>query len=159
MAQTNVIDHIALTVPDIDQATNFLNRVFGAQIALEGLKTNEPPIAGPAAEVVFGMPSGGKITARRVLRMPAGANIELFQFASINQHSPAHTFDYGYQHMAIYVADLQETAHKFLKAGGKLLQTSEFCQQVMAGTAPHQGWLYGKTPWGSVIEMVTFQEA
>lgn len=158
MAKANSIDHIALTVPDIKQATQFLNQVFGAQIALEGLQTNEPPISGPAAETVFGMPHGGQVVARRVLKLPAGANVELFQFAGMNQHPAAHTFDYGYQHMAIYVKDLQETAKKFITAGGKLFQSSSYKNQVQAGIAPRDGWLYGQTPWGSVIEMVTFKE-
>ena len=29
---------------------------------------------------------------------------------------------------------------------------------VRARRVPGDGWLYGRTPWGTVIEMVTFQE-
>lgn len=155
---SNQIDHIALTVPDIDEATAFFSQVFGATVALEGLNKNEPPIAGPVAEVAFGMAHGGKVTARQVLRLSYGANIELFEFAGISQRNAAHTYDFGYQHMAIYVNDLQQTAQKFVQAGGHLLQTTDYQKQVTNGSSPHQGWLYGQTPWGSVIEMVTFHE-
>lgn len=156
--QNSVIDHVALTVPNIDEATTFFEKVFGATIALEGLTKNEPAIAGPGAEILFGMENGGQVVARRVLRLVAGANIELFEYANMQQRLATRTFDYGYQHIAMYVSDLQATAQQFLAAGGTLFQTKDFREQVMAGQTPHQGWLYGRTPWGSVIEMVTFKE-
>lgn len=56
--EVNVIDHVALTVPDDDQATEFFSGVFGATIALEGLQKGEPAIGGPVAETLFGIPPG-----------------------------------------------------------------------------------------------------
>lgn len=153
------LDHIALTVPNIDEATKFFEQAFDAKIAVEGLRTNEPPIAGPMAEAAFGMLPGGRVTARRVLKLNADTNIELFQFAGMPQRSAANTYDLGLQHFTVRVSDLQQTALDFMNAGGTLLQTPDYIEAVKAGTAPHQGWLYGRTPWGSIIEMVTFKEA
>lgn len=153
------IDHVALTVPKLDEATNFFEKAFDAKIAVEGLRTSEPPITGPMAEVVFGMLPGGQVTARRVLKLADDTNIELFQFAKMPQRSAAKTYDLGLQHVAIRVADLQQTALDFINAGGTLFQTPDYIASVKAGTSPRQGWLYGRTPWGSIIEMVTFKEA
>lgn len=153
------IDHVALTVPDIDKATKFFARAFDTKVAIEGLSTSEPSIAGPIAETVFGMPHGGRVTGRRVLKLGNGANVELFQFAGMPQHTAANTYDFGLQHFTVRVADLQQTAIAFLRVGGTLLQTADYVEAVKKGTGPRQGWLYGRTPWGSVIEMVTFKEA
>lgn len=97
--------------------------------------------------------------ARRVLKLAGGPNIELFQYAGVVHYPAARTFDYGYQHLAVRVGDLQKAAQKFLAAGGQLLQTADYRMQVKQETSPHQGWLYGRTPWESIIEMVTFKEA
>lgn len=156
--KTSVIDHVALTVPNIEQATTFFVKVFGARVALEGLTENDPAIEGRDAEIIFGMARGGQVIARRVLKLAAGANIELFEYANMKQQSAARTFDFGYQHIALYVSNLQQTVQRFLTAGGTLFQTNDFQKEVLANQGPKQGWLYGRTPWGSVIEMVTFKE-
>lgn len=153
------IDHVAITVPDIEQATAFFSRAFGARIVLEGLSLGDEPCAGEGAELAFGMPRGGRIVARRVLNMGGHANVELFQFEGMEHQRPPHTYDYGIQHFAVQTDNLQKTAADFLRAGGRLYQSEEFAHAVLEGMGPAQGWLYGETPWGSVIEMVTFREA
>lgn len=156
--QIKNIDHIALTVPDIDEATKFFEKAFNAQWGLEGLNKNEPPITGPQAELVFGMKKGGQVRARRVLKLNGGTNIELYEYGNMPQQRAAHTYDYGYQHFAVLVDDLAKMAHDFQAAGGKLLQTEIYQDAAKEEKSPHQGWLYGETPWGSIIEMVTFRE-
>lgn len=156
---TAAIDHVALTVPDVETATDFFVRAFGSRVVLKGLSKEDPPYAGPDAELLFGMPAGGRIVARRVLNLGGSTNIELFQFEGMEHQRAPHTYDYGIQHFAVKVADLQEAAAAFQAAGGRLFQTEAFQNAVRQGRAPRQGWLYGETPWGSVVEMVTFKEA
>ena len=153
------LDHIAITVPDIDEATNFFKKAFEGKIVVEGLTKKDSPIKGKEAEIRFGMPTGGAVVARRVIKISNSFNIELFSFEGTDHQRAAHTYDYGLQHIAVYVDDLQEAANDFLNAGGKLYQSNEFVRAVKAGVAPRYGWLYGETPWGTVIEMVTFKEA
>ena len=153
------IDHVAMTVPDVDQATAFFEAVFGAKVVVEGLSKNDPPWMGHGMEVRFGMPEGGCIRARRVLNLGGRTNIEMFEFAGTPHQRPPHTYDYGIQHFAVYVSDLQKTARAFILAGGRVFESEDFKKAVLRGEGPAQGWLYGETPWGSIIEMVTFQEA
>lgn len=153
--QIKAIDHLALTVPDIGDATRFFKQAFGASIAI----SEGTPLAGPAAETVFGMPKGGRVVARRVLKIGSDVNIELFQYAGMPQRPAAHTYDFGLQHFTVRVADLQRAAYDFIKAGGSLLQTKEYKEMVKNGCSPREGWLYGRTPWETIIEMVTFKEA
>jgi catechol 2,3-dioxygenase-like lactoylglutathione lyase family enzyme len=152
------IDHAAITVPDVDEASRFFEEVFQARIVVEGLQKTERPWAGPDVETAFGLPGGGRVTARRVLSLPNGSHIELFSFDRVMPREAAHTYDYGLSHVAIYVDNLQETAYSFLKAGGTLFADPSYVEAVKRGLSPENGWLYGKTPWGTVIEMVTFQE-
>lgn len=152
------IDHIALTVPDLEEATDFFVNVFDAEIIVEGLRTEEEPWSGAEIETSFGLPRGGTVRARRVLQLGRGAHIELFCFGGTAHRSAAHTYDYGLQHIAVYVDSLQETAQRFMQAGGTLFAGPSYTEAVKKGLGPEKGWLYGKTPWGTVMEMVTFQE-
>lgn len=155
---THGIDHVSMTVPDMEAATLFFQNIFQARIVVEGLKETDAPWGGPSVETAFGLPEGSRVRARRVLSLGRGANIELFCFDYVDHAQAAHTYDYGLQHFAVYVDNLQNTASKFLKAGGVLLADSTYIEAVKKGRGPGEGWLYGKTPWGTVIEMVTFQE-
>jgi catechol 2,3-dioxygenase-like lactoylglutathione lyase family enzyme len=152
------IDHVAITVPNLEQATRFFKDVFQARIVVEGLQEAEPSWSGPEVETLFGLTPGGRVTARRVLALNGGAHIELFAFDNVEPRKAAHTYDYGLSHVAILVDDLQETASRFLKAGGTLFAPPTYVEDVRKGTGPRKGWLYGRAPWGTVIEMVTFQE-
>ena len=153
------IDHVALTVPDLDQATAYFEKAYGGKIVYEGQTKEEEPLSGSLNEKRFGMPDGGRVAARRVMNIGGSVNVELFCYEGMNHQRPAHTYDYGLQHFAVYVDDLQEAARDVLAAGGKLYETDAYIEDVRNGRSPHQGWLYTETPWGSVIEMVTFKEA
>jgi catechol 2,3-dioxygenase-like lactoylglutathione lyase family enzyme len=154
----SAIDHVAVTVPDIEQATQFFENVFHARVVVEGLQETEMPWYGPDVETVFGLSPKGRVIARRVLGLSSGAHIELFAFDNVKPRTANRTYDYGLQHVAILVDDLQETAYRFMKAGGTLFADPDYVEDVKYGTSPRAGWLYGRTPWGTVIEMVTFQE-
>ena len=41
------IEHIGMTVPDIDAATTFFDQAFGATLVYEGLSRSDPPMGGP----------------------------------------------------------------------------------------------------------------
>lgn len=150
------IDHITLSVRDIGEATDFFLRAFGANILVDD-PHEDSPVGGPINEAVFGMPRGASWTHRRVLAVGA-SHIELFQFVGAPQQRAAHSYDIGLTHVAIYVDDLAQAACDFTAAGGKMYPTyGPFGS--LSYSYPHQGWAYGETPWGTVIEMVTFCEA
>lgn len=101
------------------------------------------------------MPKGGKWTHRRLLTLGSSPYIELFHYETDEQQAPARTYDYGLQHIAFYVDDLQQAAADFVAAGGELYPTIT-PDGTLGTVSTSQGWVYGKTPWGTVIELVTF---
>jgi catechol 2,3-dioxygenase-like lactoylglutathione lyase family enzyme len=153
------VDHVALTVPDLQEATRFFEQVFDGEILVDGPSEVEPSWAGPWAETSFGLPKGSAVTARRVMNIGGTTNIELFCFSGTTPQRAAHTYDYGLQHFAVRVDNLSAVARRILLAGGKLYADPSTMEAVRNGQGPKEGWMYVETPWGSVIELVTFKEA
>lgn len=154
--KTKGIEHIALTVPDVEQATQFFQIAFNAQVMYDGHRPSDPPVQGELAEQVFGMPKGAKWTHRRLLSVGSSPFIELFAYQAPEQRSPARTFDYGLQHIAFYVDDLKQASIDFERAGGKLYPMAHPQTGTIGAVNSTSGWVYGETPWGTIIELVTF---
>jgi catechol 2,3-dioxygenase-like lactoylglutathione lyase family enzyme len=150
------IDHVGLTVPDLETASRFLEDAFGAIRLYDVQVPDAPPMAGAEAEKQLGLPTGAKIVHMRLLRVGEGPSLELFQFADASQRDAAALPDYGLQHIALYVDDIDEAAARFEAVGGELLSSPNAL--VGAEAAPRNRWLYGRTPWGSLIELITYPD-
>jgi catechol 2,3-dioxygenase-like lactoylglutathione lyase family enzyme len=74
------VDHIGITVPNMEQATAFFVDVLGCELLYE----REPP-GDDAPRDRLGVPAGSRIQGVRFLRCSNGANIELFEFYSPDQ--------------------------------------------------------------------------
>ena len=153
--QTNGIEHVALTVPDIEAATSFFVQAFAAEIMFDGHKPEDGPVAGEAMEKVFGMPSGGCWIWRRLLNV-GGSYLELFQYEHTSHQRAPHTYDYGITHFAVHVDDLAQSVHDVEEAGGHAYRVYDSVTGQAVPARSAQGWCYVETPWGSVIELVTF---
>ena len=146
------IDHVAMTVPDIGEATRFLQDAFGATMLLDWRAPDGSAVSGPGAERVFGMPAGGQWDQRRMLRV-GDSVVELFHYDAPGQRNAPRTVDYGITHMALLVDDVQEAAHRFEDAGGELFAAHDSLDgRVDSRTA----WVYGRMPWGAIVELVGF---
>lgn len=145
------IEHIGITVPDLELATSFFIDAFGAEKIYDML---HEPLAGPAVESGLGLPEGARIEAIRMLRLGEGPNLELFTYSGTAQRQPVVPSDYGLQHFCVYVDDIEEAAIRLEKAGGQLLSTPG----VLPGGDAGEGnrYLYARTPWGSTVEIVTY---
>jgi len=150
------IDHVGLTVPDLESASRFLEEAVGAIPLYDVQALDAPPMAGSEAETQLGLPSGAKVVHMRLLRVGEGPSLELFQFADAPQRRAAALPDFGLQHFALYVDDIDEAAARFEAAGGELLSSPN----ALAGpeAAPRNRWLYGRAPWGSLIELITYPD-
>ena len=155
-AHSRGIDHVGLTVPDVEAASRFLEEAFGAITLYDLQALDAPPMAGAEAEMQLGLPNGAKILQMRLLRVGEGPSLELFQFADTSQRGAAALADYGLQHFAVYVDDIDEAAARFKAAGGELLSSPNAL--IGAETGPRNRWLYGRTPWGSLIELITYPD-
>ena len=100
------IDHVGITVPDLDAASDFLSRAFGARTLYDVLPADADPMQGAEVEHQLGISAGARIEHMRLMRIGASANIEMFRIANADQADAAGLVDYGLQHIALYVDDM-----------------------------------------------------
>jgi catechol 2,3-dioxygenase-like lactoylglutathione lyase family enzyme len=150
------VDHIGLTVPDMQAASDFLARAFGAVTVYDVQSPDDEPMAGAETEQQLGLPDGAKIVHMRLMRIGDGPSIELFQFADTRQKDAPDLNDYGLQHFALYVDDIEAMANAFEEEGGKLLSPPH----GLAGVEDGQGnaGVYGRAPWGVLIELISYPD-
>lgn len=146
------IDHVGVTVPDIDAATAFLEAAFGARTLYDVLPAGAEPMQGEETEQQLGLPQGARIVEMRLIRIGQSANIEMFRFENTVQGDSASLPDFGLQHVALYVDDMQAACARFRAAGGELLSDPHSLASVE--DRPGNVGVYGKTPWGMLIELI-----
>jgi catechol 2,3-dioxygenase-like lactoylglutathione lyase family enzyme len=155
MAICRGIEHVGVTVPDIEAATGYFAEAFGASVLYDHMPLGTSPWCGDAPEQQLGVPVGTCVLAVRMLRMPDGPNVELFQYTVAGQRSSARPCDLGLQHLALYVDDIDIACDRVRSAGGEiLLGPRPFQLEMEAG--PGNRWCYTRTPWGMTVELMTF---
>ena len=147
------IDHVGITVPDIDAASEFLACAFGARTLYDVLPADADPMQGDEVEHQLGLPSGARIEHMRLMRIGASANIEMFCIGNADQADAAGLVDYGLQHIALYVDDMDAAAQRLTKAGGTLLSDPHPLAGVEDGE--RNSGVYARAPWGALIELIS----
>lgn len=153
--EVRAIDHIGITVPDIESASQFLEEALGATAIYDNVIPSDPPQQGAETEQKLGLAKGTAIVHMRMMRIGDGASIELFEMKVPGKRQrniiPS---DIGLQHFAVYTEDIDATAKKFEQAGGQLLTGPN----EMLGREGGEGnqFLYAITPWGSFVELITY---
>src|SRR3712207_5337877 len=116
------VDHVGITVPDIEQATAFFVDVLGCELLYE----REPP-RDDSPRDRLGVPPGSRIQAVHFLRCASGANVELFEFYSPDQREDfPRPSDVGIQHLAVYVDDLDRKSTR-LNSSHANISYAVFC--------------------------------
>lgn len=149
------MDHVGMTVLDIEEATRFFMAAFDAEIIYESLSRTDPPGEGTDFERLLSLAEGTRVTAARMLRLGTGPGIELWEMQAPEQAEPARPSDLGFQHIALYVDDIVAAASRFEAAGGV---TFGYPIPNLYAAEAGQGnqFVYGRTPWGSIIEFITY---
>jgi len=149
------MDHIGITVADMASATDFLIRAFGAEIIYDSVTATDDDLQGEENDRLLNLAPGTRISAVRLLRLQHGPGIELFEMHGAQQRAPVRPSDYGLQHFAVYVADMSAATEKFVAAGGTLF-TPPRALSFRTETGADNAFCYGRAPWGSVIELITY---
>lgn len=149
------VDHVGLTVPDIDRAERFLVEAFDAQLILEVHRLDDPPIELPPSNTPIASPFGARLRAIRMYKLGAGPGIELFQFDPVDQQRPAFTSDLGWQHLAFYVDDLEASLDRARRAGGRLL-LDEPWDLRNDESGPGGRVAFVRAPFGAIFELITY---
>ncbi|ANG91899.1 VOC family protein [Enterobacteriaceae bacterium 155047] len=150
-AVTRGINHVGLTVPDLQQATEFLQAALDAKFVYDGLTCDDDPLKGADAERQLGLTSGSMMIKQRLLRIGNGPNVELFEFISKDQVKPVRVQDYGWNHISLYVDDINYAIERVKAAGGKFL--SEVHENSRHEDTENNAGVYFYTPWGSLVEL------
>jgi catechol 2,3-dioxygenase-like lactoylglutathione lyase family enzyme len=148
------MDHVGITVPDLDAASRFFTDAFDAKPLYDSIKRSDQPFAGPKAEAMLGVLPGTVLVTMRMMQLGSGPGIELFEMRCADQRPAARPSDFGLQHVAIYVDDIDYATQRFVAAGGTMLTGANELLGLEKGNG--NVWCYGRTPWGTVIELVTY---
>lgn len=143
-------DHIGITVPDIDQAHEFLVDVLGCeQIYALGPKQSDDDWM----RVHLGVHPDTVIREIRFYRLGNGANFEVFVYEAADGQLPApRNSDIGGHHIAFYVDDLDAAVAYLRQAGVDVMGAPTSSRQSAEG----QRWVYFRSPWGLQFELVSF---
>jgi glyoxylase I family protein len=144
------VEHIGLTVPDIEAATKFFVDVLGAEVLFE---------VGPFAsdddwmEKHLGVHPRAVIRRLRMLRLAAGPSVELFEYSAPDQnHERPRNSDAGGHHLAFYVTEMDAAVDHLKRHGVEVLgDPTTLTEGASAGLT----WVYFLAPWGLQLELVS----
>jgi catechol 2,3-dioxygenase-like lactoylglutathione lyase family enzyme len=77
--EIRALDHIGITVPDLESASAFLVEAFGAVPLYDSILPSQPPFGGQEAIDELGVAPTTAVIAMRMLRIGNGPGIELFE--------------------------------------------------------------------------------
>lgn len=146
------VDHVAFTVPDLDEAVAFFVDVLGCEYVYKVGPTEDPDgdwmerrlNVHPRASLRFVM-----------LRCGPNLNVELYEWDAPDQNTamPKNS-DHAGRHVAIYVDDI-DAAHRYLR-GQRGVKVLDGPQEVPGGPIAGTRWFYFLTPWGMQMEVVSY---
>lgn len=154
MPNIHGIDHIGLTVPDLNEATDFLVNALGAEVLYDTYTLDQPPRNSEFTHRRLGIKDTMAQRAIRMLVMPNGPSIELFQYEGPDQQGAITPADIGWQHIAFYVDDMDAAVERIERFGGKRNADPVDLSGIEAGAG--NKFCYLKTPWGSSIELISY---
>lgn len=144
------IDHVGMTVPDLDDALDFWTGVLGATLVLR----HGPYPRSITTPEQFGRPADSSVVGIAMISL-GRANIELLEFDSPGAPTVAPSPDaVGAHHIAVYVDDIDGAVAEARAAGVEVLG------QPMALPGPEAGerarFVFLRAPWGVIIELVSY---
>ena len=145
-------EHIGFTVPDLDEADQFLVNVLGCERIYS---------LGPYAadddwmRVRLGVHPRAVVTELRFYRCGYGPNFEVFHYETPDgQAAQPRNSDIGGHHVALYVDDIDEAVAHLRGRGIEVMGEP----WASSGAAAGQRWVYFRSPWGMQFELVSFPQ-
>jgi catechol 2,3-dioxygenase-like lactoylglutathione lyase family enzyme len=146
------LDHVGVTVPDIEQAVGFFQDVLGCQEAFRFGPFMDDK--GTFMQDLVNVNPRAVIKQIVMVRCGQGSNIELFQYSSPDQKTEEpRNSDYGGHHLAFYVKDINAAVAKAKSAG---LKTFMGPFPIKEGPAAGQSITYVLAPWGMQLELISY---
>ncbi|HEV7185327.1 MAG: VOC family protein [Actinomycetales bacterium] len=148
------VDHVGLSVPNLEQAIDFFVSAFGCKVVFH---------AGPYDDLGFTWPGddGPENTTMRLamLRMGDSDNIEILEYTrqdAPNDPPAPRVSQPGGMHLCFYVEDIYE-AEKELRKRDDIRWLNAVSKEE-GGPLDGLDWSYFLTDWGLVIELIRWPE-
>jgi catechol 2,3-dioxygenase-like lactoylglutathione lyase family enzyme len=144
------LDHIGVTVPDLEEATRFFVDVLGWEY-LYSLGPFQDD--GDWMSEHLGVHPRATVPQNRFFRCGGQAIFEVFTYTAPDQRtSVPKNSDIGGHHICLYVDDL-DTAVEYLRSQGVTV-----LGEPTSSKGPHLGqrWVYFLAPWGLQLELVSY---
>lgn len=147
------VDHVGLTVPNLDEAIDFFVDAFGCELVFR---------AGPYDNVGYfweGEDAPEPATVRLAVLTHNGThNLEVLEYTNKSRTSgddKPRPSDPGGAHLAFWVEDIDGVVEKLREYPGvRLLGEIDVEIDTPIGGAK---WIYTQAPWGLVIELLSYQ--
>jgi catechol 2,3-dioxygenase-like lactoylglutathione lyase family enzyme len=147
------LDHIGLTVPDIEVATQLFEQLLGARQLYD-----VGPFSATDNWMVdnVGVHPRAIIRTMRMLALPGGGFLELFAYEGPGAEAnvPINSQVGGY-HAAFRVVDMEPVIARAQALGLRIMGEMK---HIMDGPSAGLQWLYVQTPWGLQLELVSYPE-
>jgi catechol 2,3-dioxygenase-like lactoylglutathione lyase family enzyme len=144
------LDHIGVTVPDLEEATTFFVDVLGCDYLypLGPYGSDDDWMA-----VHLGVDATATIPELRFFRCGDQAVFEVFQYIAPEQRTDVpRNSDVGGHHIALYVDDLDKAVEYLVGKGVSVMGEPT----VSTGLHEGQRWVYFRAPWGLQFELVSY---
>lgn len=149
IATLHRVDHIGITVPDLDQAHRFFTDVLGC----EYMYKLGPFEDGPWLSRHLNVDASAVMRRLHFYRLHGSAIFEVFEYDCPDQATqPPRNSDVGGHHVALYVDDLDAAVLSLHQHGLRVLGTPT----TSVGASEGQRWIYFLSPWGMQFELVTY---
>jgi catechol 2,3-dioxygenase-like lactoylglutathione lyase family enzyme len=147
-------EHIAFTVPDLDQAVAFFVDVLGCEHFYDMGPFSDPE--GTWMQDNLDIHPRAEIPRFSLLRCANGANFEVFEYTSPDQVQRwPRMSDHGGMHVAFYVDDMDSALSYLREKGVRVLGEGK-----KDGIGPEAGeessFAHFLTPWGQLLEFVSY---
>lgn len=144
------VEHLGFTVPNLGDAVEFFETVFGAVTVME---TGRIDCDDEFMKRRLGIPGHCRIENIKVLRVGNGSNLEIFEYSGDDGESALRRNSQpGGFHIAFQVDDAHAAAERLRARGVDVLEGPTFVESgPMAGLT----WLYLRAPWGQFLEIVS----
>ena len=150
MIEVRGVQHIGLTVPDMEEAVRFFETMFGAVTVME---CGSVDVDDEFMEKRLGVPGNRRIKDQRVLVCGPGGNLELFEYSGEPEPTPIkRNSAVGAFHFARPVDNAVEAGERLGEAGVDVLEGPTLIE-----SGPMEGltWVYLRAPWGQFMELVS----
>lgn len=147
------MEHIAFTVPDLDEAVQFFAEVLGCEHFYPIGPFRDPE--GTWFADNLDLHPRSEIPKACLLRCGHGSNFEIFEYTAPGQRQEMPMMsDWGGVHLAFYVDDIEAAAGYLESEGVRVLGGVKDGMGVESGDG--SAFAHFLSPWGMLLELVSF---